>query len=275
YASGIEVTRGALELAAGLSPSGPGRDRGWVSAERAFISIPGRVERLHGLREAEAAPYAKNLFLRVGPGERCVFPSNNVEKCGNVITQAPDRESAVAAAEAAIRGILVRLSPADEATEAFLRGEGRIANPDGTTWPPEAFFLPVDLAAALADLPERLEPAGPDAGGRSGGAPASAGRSRGVRVAPLAPELASGLAAATGRDWAGRSFPESAELALRLAGASWAAESAGAVPAPSATSAPGAAGPVLAGRFWRALARGGAQAALYVLDTEARGREGA
>jgi len=267
------VTRGALELAAGLSPSRPGRDRGWVSAERAFISIPGRVARLHGLREAESSPYVKNLFLRAGPGERCVFPSNNVEKCGNVITQAPDRESAVAAAEAAIRGILVRLAPADGATEAFLRGEGRIANPDGTTWPPEAFALPGDLAASLANLPERLDSADPGAAERPAGAPPPVEGPHGLRVAPLAPELASGLAAASGRDWSGRSFLESAELALRLAGVSWAAEAAGAIPAPSVPGA--AAGGVLAGRFWRALARGGAQAALYVLDTEARGGEGA
>ena len=43
--------------------------------------------------EAERSPYVKQLFLRVAPGDRVVFPSNNVEKCGNIISQAPARAS--------------------------------------------------------------------------------------------------------------------------------------------------------------------------------------
>ena len=256
YASGIEVTRGALELAAGLEPSGGAADRGWVSAERAFIAIPGRAAAVLGLREAEAAPYVKNLFLRVAPGEACVFPSNNVEKCGNVISQAPSREAAVSAAEGAVRGILVRLRPGEAATEAFLRGEGRIANPDGGVWPPEAFSPGPRLAAFLAALPE--SPRAAEAGGIQGAGAEGQAAPPVLLVAPLPDEFHE-EAASLGPDWSGRGFLESAELALSLGGARLAPEGA----------------PALAGRFWRALARGGAQAALYVLDTEARGGEGA
>lgn len=242
YASGIEVTREALEAAAGLDPDPAAPDRGWVSAERAFISIPGRVSRIAGLRAAESTPYVKNLFTRADAGDCCVFPRNNVEKCGNVISQAPARAEAVEAAESAIRGIVVRLEPDREETEAFLRGEGRIRNPDGSTWPPEAFTLPPLVSAAIEVLPDRLA----------------------VRDAGEGP-LVLDLPEATffeGKDWAGRGFRESAELVLRIAGGRF-------TPAQSRGPAFPAEREILAhGRdFWKALARGGAQAALYVLDT--------
>jgi hypothetical protein len=64
-----------------------------------------------------------------------------------------------------------------------------------------------------------------------------------------------------GLDWSGRGYAESAILALDLANGRRGAES----------NSPR----VLAGRFWRALARGGLQAAVYVLDTEALSTAGA
>ncbi len=221
YASGIDVTGEALRLCVGqrLDPE-PAADRGWVSAERAFISIPGTVASVLGCVEAERLPYVKQLFLRAAPGDSVVFPSNNVEKCGNVISQAPTREAAVQAAESAARAVILRLVPSDPRTEAYLADEG--------SWPPPAFALEGAAARELAELPEYLD----------GGAGVQGG------VAPFAP-----AAAVEGRDWSGRGFAESAALAASLAGT------------------PGSR--VLAGRFWRALARGGLQGALYVLDTAA------
>jgi hypothetical protein len=256
YASGIEVTREALEVAAGLSPSPAASDRGWVSAEKAFISIPGRVAAVLGLRAAEASPYVKNVFTRVAPGETCVFPSNNVEKCGNVIAQAPDRSSAEAAAEAAIAGILVRLEPANPETEAFLAGRwpASIRNEDGTGWPAEAFSPPEALLEAIRSLPDYL---------------AAPSDSKAPLVLDLPPSF--GAADYAEKDWSGRGFLESARLALAIAGAGLI--DAGQVEAVSdpAVSGPAGEGRVLGSRFWLALLRGGAQAALYTLDTEAGG----
>jgi hypothetical protein len=64
------------------------------------------------------------------------------------------------------------------------------------------------------------------------------------------------VAEISGLDWAGRGFAESAELALRLGGLRFGDDGDA----------------VLAGRFWRSLARGGVQAALYAIDC-ARGDE--
>ena len=251
YASGIEVTRGALELAAGLPLRDGEKDRGWVSAERAFISIPGRVAEIYGCREAESLPYIKNVFYRVGPGDECVFPLNNVQKCGNAISQAPSRAEAVAAAEAAVASILIRLEPGLPSTDAFLRGEGRIEGSDGSHWPPEAFSLPPKALEALIALPAGVEP------------PSAASALEPLPLLSLEAALGPELADEAGglRDWSGRSFRDSAELARRLGGGRFVDKECGAS--------------ALSGPFWRALARGGAQAALYVLDSARAGGVGA
>jgi hypothetical protein len=250
YASGVDVTREALELCVGLEPSPAGQERGWSSAERAFISIPGEVRSVLGTLEAERMPYVKKLFYRASQGDEVVFPSNNVEKCGNVISQAPDRASAAGAAEAAVAALLVRLEAGREATEAFLRGEGRLASASGETWPPEAFRLEGAAAGTLAAMPEYFESSGPAAAAMPEYFKSSGPAAPRVSVVPF--EEAASVA---GKDWSGRGFRESADLALRLGDASL-----------------GRGGQiVLAGRFWRALARGGAQAGLYVLDTAAAG----
>ncbi len=104
YASGIDLTREALLLCVGReavdgAPRTGVKDMGWTSAERAFISIPGRVAWVEGRADAERLPYIKQLFFRVAAGDRVVFPTNNIEKCGNAISQAPSRDEAVEAAE--------------------------------------------------------------------------------------------------------------------------------------------------------------------------------
>jgi biotin carboxylase len=245
YASGVDVTREALELCVGRESPPARPDRGWSSAERAFISAPGRVRAVLGTQEVERLPYVKNLYLRAMPGTEAVFPSNNVEKCGNVISQAPDRESAVGAAEAAVASLLVRLEPGNEATEAFLRGEGRLLSASGGIWPPDAFRLEGAAARELDAMRDLEDPARPAVGAMRETADPP-------RVSVLPFDAAESV---PGRDWSGRGFMESAELAMSLGGA-----------------ALGRGGDVvLAGRFWRAVARGGAQAGLYVIDTASRG----
>ena len=238
YSSGIDPAAEALRLSVGMGLGAGPEDRRWASAERAFISIPGRIASIEGRGEAERTPYVKQLFLRVSVGDRVVFPTNNVEKCGNVISQAPSREEAVRAAASAAGAIRVRLAAGEPETESFLGSDGGQAG----GWPPPAFVVEGEAARELAAMPEYLDRTGPDDG----------------PVAPFA--LARSV---TGGDWSGRGFAESADIALSLRqslreGERVRSESTLAIPARR----------TLAGRFWRALARGGLQAALYVLDTE-------
>ena len=244
YASGVDPAAGALDIAVGIAPRDLTPKREWVSAERAFISIPGAVLLVAGERTARAEPYVKEVFFRVGSGDRVVFPANNVEKCGNVISQAPDRASAVEAAERAARAVRIRLAPRNPDTDAFLAGGG-IPDSDGTTWPPSAFRVAPALAAAASALPDRGLAAVPAPGARS----ASGSRPRiAYAVLPSAREE-------TSRDWQGRTIAESLSVVE-----DW----TGIVPDD------GRAEVVLGAAFWKALFRGGCQGAAYVVDSLTR-----
>jgi len=120
YATGHEVTAAALNIAVGLPPGDLSPKRSWVSAERAFLSIPGTLRQIDGVAAARAVPGVKELFLRVAPGDSVRFPRNNVEKCGNVIASASDRMGAFSAAQSALRCIELRLEPNRPETDEFL-----------------------------------------------------------------------------------------------------------------------------------------------------------
>ena len=131
YSSGLDITAAALTLALGGAPRLHTCGKAsfvvplkqhcqYVSAERAWISIPGQVAAVSGLEAARAVPFVKDVFPRAGVGDTVVFPQNNVEKCGNVLSAAPHRADAVQASEAACRKIVLRLKPHAAETDAFL-----------------------------------------------------------------------------------------------------------------------------------------------------------
>ncbi len=146
YSSGIDLTGAALELAAGIRPVSLIPGKNWTSAERAWISIPGRVASVSGYEKARALPYVKDIFPRSYPGDFVSFPLNNVEKCGNCLSSAPERSLAVNAAEEGCRLIFLRLEPSNPATDAFLLSGAQALSP----FPPDAFVLPSDFPADIS-----------------------------------------------------------------------------------------------------------------------------
>lgn len=133
YASGVEATEGALKIALGLEPDEYDGSYKAVTAERAFLSIPGTISCISYLDEAHDAENVRDLFLRVDEGEKVQFPVNNVEKCGNVIAVHEERSTAMKSAEKACAKIIVRLNREDDETGAFLFEE--------KDWPSDAFTL--------------------------------------------------------------------------------------------------------------------------------------
>ncbi|HCQ86469.1 MAG: hypothetical protein A2087_10490 [Spirochaetes bacterium GWD1_61_31] len=233
YASGINPADDAIAIACGQPPSFPAESLGLVCAERAFISIPGTVAKLHRLTEASNLPGVRDVFSRVNPGDRVVFPRNNVQKCGNVLAVDVSRNGADAMAEAAARSILIQLQPADAETDRFLSlyNQGPVPGVE-YPWPPQAFpdisALRLGLVAAMPDFVRRNLPAAT------------------LAIAPLA-----NLEGEAGTDWQGRSLAESLE-AVRLI---------------TAVSLGTEADLVLGRRFWQALFQAGYQAAAYVVDS--------
>jgi biotin carboxylase len=230
YSSGVEPIQGAIEAALGRRPENLAPLRSWTCAERAFISIPGRVRSTGGIEEARMG--VRDLFLRVEEGQDVKFPENNVSKCGNIIACAPGREEAVLAAEKAARSVLIRLEPRCPETDAFLAAFPRAAGtePRSPGFPPDAFSLTPPLLDALTRLPDPPLPENLSAAG----------------ILPFPDFSSSAL-----RDYLGRTVEESLGAVRKLCG----------------LSLPLGGGDSLLGRsFWAALIRGGYQGAAYFLD---------
>jgi biotin carboxylase len=229
-ASGVEVTEAALNIAVGLPPGDLEPRYTAFSAERAFISIPGRVLTVEGLPEVRQFEGVEELFLRVRVGDMVKLPVNNLEKCGNVITRAETRVRAITVAELAIQQVFLRLAPAEEATERFLCG--------GDPGPWSAFpELSEPFARRLASMPDAV------------GQPVWARRGP-QALAVLRPE---GLNEERARDWHALPLPAALQRVLSLTGAA-------VVDYPHP-------GKLTLGRlFWSLLTRGGVQGAVYLID---------
>ncbi len=227
---GVQVTAAAMNVAVGLPPGELRARFSAVSAERAFISIPGVATAVEGVEQARGVEGVRELFLRVSPGQPVSFPVNNMGKCGNAISQASSRAAAEVAALRAVQSVLVRLEPRHPQTERFLfdTRQGPWAHaPDAT-----------EAEGLLEGLP-------------AGGAAAASGQGAGpALVLRDRPELTERAAA----DWHGMA-PAAALARIREITGVGEPES-------------GADGAADLGRaFWRAFLRGGVQGGVYVIDS--------
>lgn len=173
YASDIDLTREAVRLALGEKPSAllDARIKVCASsdsdgsmpvfevpckrtcAERAWISIPGTVSEVLYAEKARAVSGVKDFFPRAEKNTDVVFPTNNVEKVGNVIAVAPDYKSASLYAAEAVQTVFLRLQSGKGATKEFLRMKL------DTPFPPSAFSLPAEIIEKLNALPQKTDPA--------------------------------------------------------------------------------------------------------------------
>jgi biotin carboxylase len=163
YASGLNLTKEALRVAAGERPKALEDARiplhiadapftlydipcKSVCAERAWISISGAVKEITGVERAAKEPEVHDVFTRSGSGDEVSFPRNNVQKCGNVVALSKTRAKADAAALKAVRDVVIRLAPHNGRTDAFLCRAGEDAE---NGFPPDAFTLSPETRAAL------------------------------------------------------------------------------------------------------------------------------
>jgi biotin carboxylase len=229
YSSGALPIKAAILLAMGKEPEGLIPTKTHTCAERAFISIPGTVKEIYGADKAEKLPNANNLFMRITSGSKVTFPENNVTKCGNIIAAAPDRGTAIKAAETAARSILIKLEPTDPQTKDFLACD--------TDFPPSAFQLTDSLKNALSQLPDTPSSPSPKGDGAS------------YTLIPFPAFTESGLT-----DFMGRSIAENLDAVRLLTGFSL----------PFAPQ--NAENNVLGLSFWSALIRGAYQGAVYYIE---------
>lgn len=195
YSSGMNLTEEAMKIALGLEPDYLLSNRvslPWqphesvkekaqpfelyeisstlVSAERAWLSIPGKVSKIYGLSEVKQIYGVRDVLPRAKEGDEVNFPRNNVEKCGNIIAVGINHDNAYRSAEEAVSSITLRLEPNNQKTDAFLAGKCEI---DEQGFPVSAFtFSPKNVnsvsvgegtvipenAKAIDFLPETLIP---------------------------------------------------------------------------------------------------------------------
>ena len=149
-ASGLNLTKQALLLALGKEPVELLANRTEIKnlstdfrvydyactkhcIERAWLSIPGTIKR------SSVEENIENLILpRLFPNDIAHFPTNNVEKAGNIIMTANSREEAEKSVHDFIKTVYLELD-ATPVTKEFL------SMPLNTEFPPSAFLLPNDV----------------------------------------------------------------------------------------------------------------------------------
>ena len=148
YSSGVPLTREALKIAVGQAPGNLVHQFIKTSAERAFISIPGIIKHISGLKDARSDENINDLFLRVNIGDTVKFPENNVEKAGNFIAVNKNRAIAINSSENACRKVFIRLEASNKNTEEFLFGKFQ-------SWVEDAFSLKeVENIEILKNMPD-------------------------------------------------------------------------------------------------------------------------
>ena len=161
YSSGMNLTEEAMKIALGVEPDYLLSNRvslPWqphpsvkdkvqpfelyeitstlVSAERAWLSIPGKVSKIYGLNQVKQIYGVRDCLPRIKEGDFVNFPRNNVEKCGNIIAVGINHDSAYKSAAEAVSSITIRLEPNNAKTDEFLRGKCEV---DEEGFPPSAF----------------------------------------------------------------------------------------------------------------------------------------
>ncbi|MGP1440726.1 MAG: ATP-grasp domain-containing protein [Treponema sp.] len=156
YSSNINITKLALKLALGEEitediPFPTKENTNNFASERAWISIPGVVSKIIGLEDAKTSNNVKDVFSRAKEESRVVFPENNVEKCGNVISVSSTYENAIACSKQAIKNIFLRLKPKDKSTDDFLYSFNDTPT-DKQAYPPNYFVFPDINGTSLTEL---------------------------------------------------------------------------------------------------------------------------
>ena len=121
YSTGVNLIRGAINIALGKPPGDLTEKIHRVSVERAIIPGSGTVRAIEGIEEAVSVRGVKNVFVTCAVGETVHIPTSNVEKCGNVIAVADTREEALSAANLGVKMVRIVLGSGEDLNEGLIR----------------------------------------------------------------------------------------------------------------------------------------------------------
>jgi biotin carboxylase len=104
WSTGVDIVDILVDMAVG-NPIDPARfspTRNLATSQRYFFPTPGTIREIRGLKAAQDADHIRKVDVWARPGDAVATLENHPSRVGYVISCAPTREEAVAAAQAAV-----------------------------------------------------------------------------------------------------------------------------------------------------------------------------
>jgi biotin carboxylase len=104
WSTGVDIVDILVDMAV-ENPVDPQRfrpTRDFATSQRYFFPASGTIRRIDGLTAAEQLPHVRKVDVWAAPGQKIAAAENHPSRVGYVISCAPTREEAVAAAQAAV-----------------------------------------------------------------------------------------------------------------------------------------------------------------------------
>ena len=111
WSTGVDIVDILVDMAVG-NPVHPARftpTRNLATSQRYFFPAAGTIREIHGLRHAQDTAHIRKVDVWAHPGDAIAAAENHPSRVGYVISCAPTREEAVAAARAAVARVEFRM----------------------------------------------------------------------------------------------------------------------------------------------------------------------
>ena len=104
WSTGVDIVDILVDMAVGneVDPARFAPTRNLATSQRYFFPAAGTIRQIDGLAAARALPHIRKVDVWAGPGEKIAAAQNHPSRVGYVISCAPTRQEAVAAAEEAV-----------------------------------------------------------------------------------------------------------------------------------------------------------------------------
>jgi len=104
WSTGVDIVDILVDMAVGnrIDPARFAPTRNWATSQRYFFPAPGTIREIRGLPQAQGAQHIRKVDVWARPGDAVAALENHPSRVGYVISCAPTRDEAVAAAQAAV-----------------------------------------------------------------------------------------------------------------------------------------------------------------------------
>jgi biotin carboxylase len=104
WSTGVDIVDILVDMAVGNSVDAArfNPTRNLATSQRYFFPAAGTIRQIDGLSTAQTLPHIRKVDVWARPGEKVAAAENHPSRVGYVISCAPTREEAVAAAQAAV-----------------------------------------------------------------------------------------------------------------------------------------------------------------------------